>query len=366
MVALSDILDVEELKAAVTAGFVRKQVHPLLPLSIYNYTEKCTFEKAWTDVTRKCRGLIVNHDTGELVARPYEKFWNVAEHESPSLPDIPWDQSYRVFDKRDGSLGVIHPIGEGRYAVATRGSFTSEQALHATQLWDTEYASSVEMENAAFQQMTVVVEVIYPSNRIVVDHGDEDSLVLLGGIDNLTGQYYTPTYVSNTIFWPGPVVEEYPTKSFDELAAEERPNKEGYVLWFPESNFRVKVKHQEYLDLHRIVTGTNTRTIWRALMDGTEIETLSHLPEEFRDWIAAESYKLREQYSTIWCIANQTYNSVKDMPTRKDQALWLTANVERVIAGAVFKMLDDQDPAPLIWRSIEPEHSKPFWGQSEA
>ena len=58
------------------AGWVQVQHHQEFPLDIYNYTRATVHENKWDAVTSKCRGIIVNRDTGEIVARPFEKFHN--------------------------------------------------------------------------------------------------------------------------------------------------------------------------------------------------------------------------------------------------------------------------------------------------
>src|SRR5687768_4587321 len=125
MTLLHDVLDPAELTAAVDNGLVRTQRHPSLPFTIYNYTETCQYSGAWTPVTLACRGLITDAD-GPIVARPYPKFFNHTEAHAPR-PGA--DERVRVTDKADGSLGVIYHDGTG-FAVATRGSFASDQALH--------------------------------------------------------------------------------------------------------------------------------------------------------------------------------------------------------------------------------------------
>ena len=56
-------------------GLLYKQVHPTLPLTIWNYTEKVQYEGLWDEVTLACRGLITD-DTGTPVVRPFKKFFN--------------------------------------------------------------------------------------------------------------------------------------------------------------------------------------------------------------------------------------------------------------------------------------------------
>ena len=121
--------------AAVAAGLVRVQRHPTLPLRIFNYTEQAVFGRHWTAVTRTCRGLVAAAD-GRIVARPWPKFFNHGELATEAL-DLA--APVEVTDKADGSLGILYPVPNG-HAVATRGSFTSEQALHATSTFVDRYA----------------------------------------------------------------------------------------------------------------------------------------------------------------------------------------------------------------------------------
>jgi RNA ligase len=137
MTLLTDVLDPAELASAVDNGHVRVQRHPARPYEIYNYTEACQYAGAWTPVTLACRGLIVTGDT--VLARPWPKFFNHSEGHAPRLrPDAP----VSVTDKADGSLGILFPDEDG-WAVATRGSFTSDQARHATAVLRTRYPAFV-------------------------------------------------------------------------------------------------------------------------------------------------------------------------------------------------------------------------------
>ena len=129
MTLLHDVFDPVELTAAIESGLVRLQRHPSRPFTIYNYTEACQYTGAWTPVTLACRGLVVDA-AGKVVARPFAKFFNHSEAHAPSLDPA---AAVAVTDKSDGSLGIIFHDGDG-LAVATRGSFASDQALHATAL----------------------------------------------------------------------------------------------------------------------------------------------------------------------------------------------------------------------------------------
>src|SRR5271169_5724921 len=133
---LGNLLNFGLLEKHVEDGLVNVQTHPTLPLRILNYTPKAAFEGKWGDgVLDYCRGLIYNN-AGEIVARPFKKFHNLntqsmpetmAENLPPYLPEITL--------KMDGSLGIWYPDGTSHGAIATRGSFTSDQAIWATDWW---------------------------------------------------------------------------------------------------------------------------------------------------------------------------------------------------------------------------------------
>jgi len=50
------------LDEALADGLVRRQRHPELPLTIYNYTERAVYEREWNTASRSCRGLIANDE----------------------------------------------------------------------------------------------------------------------------------------------------------------------------------------------------------------------------------------------------------------------------------------------------------------
>lgn len=244
---LGELFSLNLLWEMMAQGYVRERVHPELPLRILNYSEKTAYEGAWNEVTRKCRGLIYDLDTSEVVARPFEKFFNWGE---PNAPELDLHAPAVVTDKADGSLGVIFPTPDG-YEIATRGSFTSEQAIHATAVLRERYA---EWEPPV--GCTTLVEIVYPTNRIVVDYEGLDDLIYIASVRIADGGI-EPGH------WPGPRIEEMAYESLDEaLAAEPRPNREGVVVYFPDLGVRVKLKQADYMALHRILTGTNARNVW--------------------------------------------------------------------------------------------------------
>ena len=107
---------------------VRATPHPGAALTIYNYTKVAQFTpELWNHVTDLCRGLIVDAERN-LVARGFEKFWNLddARHPETLMANLPTTPPV-LTRKMDGSLGIGYALA-GKWYVATRGSFDSEQA----------------------------------------------------------------------------------------------------------------------------------------------------------------------------------------------------------------------------------------------
>ena len=118
----------ELLVKMTNEGYVNVQKHPVFDYHIYNYAQKTQFEKKWNPATLQARGLILN-GRGEVVARPFKKFFNFQEHQNNQ---IPWHEKFCVLEKVDGSLGITYIGEDGEVYMATRGSFTSEQAIFAS------------------------------------------------------------------------------------------------------------------------------------------------------------------------------------------------------------------------------------------
>jgi RNA ligase len=349
---LSDICDVDALDRLVADGFVAMKRHPNAPLRLYDYTARTQYEGMWTPETMLARGLIV-HDDGRLWARPFPKFRNVGEHDPDELP---LHETFHVFDKLDGSLGILyaHPV-TGAPAIATRGSFASEQALHATEVFLSRYAGAVWPVPAG---ETWLFEIIYPSNRIVVDYGGMDDLVLLARIEIAEGRDLPIDDV-----WPGPVVTRH--EGFADLMTLARvgdgqggEDAEGFVVRF-ESGLRVKVKFEDYVRLHRLVTGVSTKTVWEHLSAGLPLdEMLDRVPDEFHRWLQDTIATLTAQFAAIEdeCRAVMADRRV-DREDRKATAALFVPHPHRAV---LFAMLDAKRYDHLIWRTLKPEFAKPF------
>lgn len=182
---LHNLIDTAMLANEIDSGYVTERYHPEFgELAILNYTDKAQFDSHWNSVTKVTRGLIYNRKTGEVVARGLPKFFNYGDeaHTGQLDPDTPILGAY---EKWDGSLGIRYRKPDGTFAIATRGSFMSVQALHATELLESDPSACVHPVDG----VTDLFEIIFPENRIVVDYGGMDELIHLGRMHVESGAF---------------------------------------------------------------------------------------------------------------------------------------------------------------------------------
>lgn len=119
-------IDVKILERYENEGLLYVQKHNTLPLYIWNYTEKVQFDNLWDELTLMARGLVTDNE-GNIIARPYRKFFNYQENKH-----TPTD-NFKVFEKVDGSCIILFNYNN-EWIFTTRGSFNSEQAIKAKEL----------------------------------------------------------------------------------------------------------------------------------------------------------------------------------------------------------------------------------------
>jgi RNA ligase len=347
--------DLDILNGYIERGLVDYQDHPTLPLRIYNYTRTCQFEKMWDDITLMCRGLVLDHE-GNVVAYPLKKFFNIEELDS--IPNEPYD----IYAKMDGSLGIVFHYAD-EWHVATRGSFTSEQAIKGAKMLK---KCSIEKLN---KDNTYLFEIIYNSNRIVCRYDFED-LILLTSFNTNTGEELGINDY-HKIF---KTVGQYRlvVKDFKKLKNEIKNNEEGFVIRF-KSGLRMKIKGEEYCRLHSLLTQFSNVDIWKCLSNGDDFEQfLDRVPDEFDAWVRLKvkelqyaKYSISEHCGKIHDYFRYgKYSDVYPEPTKKEFAEHLErCNIESYYRPILFKMWDKKPYDDIIWKLIRPRYEKPFWNK---
>jgi T4 RnlA family RNA ligase len=336
---LTDLpFDPHTLPNLIEQGYIARQTHPRLPLTIYNYTAKAQFDRYWVAATLHCRGLVL--DANYLpVARPLPKFFNLSEHQT-TLPDgVP-----EIYEKLDGSLIILFYY-QGQWEVASRGSFASDQAQMARILLADRQADLAKLD----REYTYLFEIIYPSNRIVVDYGAVERLVLLAAVHTQTGTELAlrdVSWIDRAQTYPATTLPEW-VKSI-EANQSELANQEGFILKWP-NGFRLKYKLADYVRLHRIITRVQAKDIWECLSQNQSLEQfLDSVPDEFYNWVKDTKLELETKYRAIEIECLQAF---KDLGERRQTAMYFQT---QKYPGVLFLMLDGRDYRQVIWKLIKP------------
>lgn len=358
-----------EIEKAIVDKHITVQKHPSADIFIYNYSPICQYDKIWNEVTRNCRGLILDAEYN-VVARSFKKFFNYEEIKS-QIPNEP----FIVMDKMDGSLGILYWV-DGKPYISTRGSFNSDQAIKATELLHTKYRHTWDkLMEVSEKGITPLFEIIYAENRIVVDYGEKEELILLGAIGNDDSQY-RDIWNMDLGF---PVVKKYDGISdFTKLKELNEENKEGFVVRF-DGGFMMKIKFDDYVRLHKILTQTSSKVIWEFLKDKKPMnEILENIPDEFYQWVKDTKESLENEFLKIEKDSKILFSSIMNelsnvygFPVdshgfklsyrKKDFALKVMGDhASKRVSGILFSIVDGKSYEDIIWKMIKPEYERPF------
>ena len=313
------------LEDARARGMVTRRVEANGALHLYVYANRCVYEDGWDRFALMARGLILDMERARIAAAPFPKFFNVGEKRG-TVPELPFE----AFEKLDGSLIIAFHHG-GRWRAATKGAFSSEQALWAQARLDTADLSSL------VPGTTYLFEAVYPENRIVV-HYDEPALVALGayGPDGREFDAGEVEAFASALGWRA--ARRYSFGTIAEMVAHTAAlpaNDEGLVIRFSDG-MRLKLKGAEYRRIHALISRCTPLAMWEALAAGDDMDAIRReLPEEFWGDFDRIVSLLRERVAGIEARVAEVAAEVAHLPD-KDVGLSLRslpAEVQPFIFG---------------------------------
>jgi RNA ligase len=339
----------ETLERYYTEGWLIKQTHPELPLTIWNYSQSTQYAGNWDEVSLMTRGLVTDNETGEIVARPFKKFFNQDQNKHTPTKD------FEVFTKEDGSLGIAFNY-KGNWIIASRGSFTSEQAV-----WAAEFSNENLIHGVAAmfnKELTYLFEIVYKENRIVVDYGDYEGLILLGAINTKTGEELPYNELLQYAYFFDIVKRYDGITDYTTLKGMIGDNEEGFVIRFSNGD-RMKIKGEEYLRLHRIMTGVSTTSVWEIMANGGNMEdVLKDVPDEFYDKIKEVVRDIAVRFDNIRTDYIQYFTDIVFKIGREDRRRFAEEAKRYNHPSILFALLDKKSINPIIWRIVKPEWRK--------
>jgi predicted kinase len=102
-------MPIEELATLKAHPLVMEKNGKAIPgVHSYNFTKEAFGDGRWDDVNLRARGLFVDVSDHEIVARSYDKFFNVNERTETELPSLRKTLRFplSIYDKENGYLGI--------------------------------------------------------------------------------------------------------------------------------------------------------------------------------------------------------------------------------------------------------------------
>lgn len=287
-------------------------------------------------IRRECRGLIFDIE-GNIMSRPYHKFFNVNEKEETQSHLLDLSRPHTVMDKLDGSM--IRPIWmHDVVRLATKMGVT-DIAIEAEKLLDpVQYAW---LEDMMVEGYTPIFEYVAPTNKIVVDYA-EAKLILTGVRETVTGDY------TSIRQWAAPFELVRTDSSVHDFNAyltfkREETNREGDIIRFADGHM-IKIKNDWYVQIHKtkdivrvdrnIIELVLNETIddTRAMLDPSDLIRVDEVEANF--WKAFENATGRIE--GLEMLARTIYGADK-----KRIALEMVPNlINKQDGGFIFKLMD--------------------------
>ena len=313
----------------------------------YNMMMADTFD---CNIRRECRGIIFDTVTGDIIRRPFHKFFNVNEREETQDNVVDLSQSHAILEKLDGSM--IAPF------------VVNDQLIWGTKMGATEVAEPVEdfvLLNENYSQFarfiirrgyTPIFEWCSRKQRIVLDY-KEDQLILTAIRDLTTGRYMSLDLVTNTAdLYFIPTVRAFEPqsdmKSFIEYVRllEDR---EGFVVRFDDGHM-LKLKCDWYVQIHKAKEKIlQDRNIVELILDGKLDDVKAHLPQEDRDQLTAFEGEFG------WSISDTVYMLANDLDWIREQ------NIDRKTFALEHAEKYDQYMRALIFKNFEERSVEKYW-----
>lgn len=315
----------------------------------YVYVDNDSFDDP---IRKECRGLIFDTATGKILRRPLEKFYNYGERFSQDNCD--WSKYHIVTDKRDGSMIGSFVLND-RVRFGTRAGIT-EHAINAERhLLNEVYDRCSDLYVLGF---TPIFEWTSPINRIVLNY-KEDELSLLRIRHIETGNYMMWEDVQ---YWASQMkiktAEHFPNVQISEEWIEDKKKSgtgiEGFVVYWPHSQYSVKIKVDEYTTMHRAISFLDRESMMLpVVLDNLYDDILPSLSEDNQKKVldyAGEVHKaLAEIVESLEADLAQVTKLFDD---RKSQALWIQEHIKREYWPVMFHGLDGTDILENVKKAV--------------
>lgn len=288
-----------------------------------------------------------------ILAFPMRRFFNYSQEAAAKIDFF--DPDTVIQTKYDGSLIIIYadPIIND-WSIATRSAPDADilmdngiytfRTLFEKALFSKFKISFNQFVEAFDKNKTYFFELMTPYNKIVVDH-KEDDIVLLGARDNISLEEIN--VLSDPLFTKFPLAQEFNFNKFDEIIeyinSKPPSEMEGVVVRDKYFN-RLKIKSAAYVLAHKMKDhiSSSPRNCLEAILLGTDDDMIPLLPEEVVNNLLKmkeEVKKVINNYDNYYQILLNCANSF-NKGDKKTFALLVTSNEKILWAAPFFRMFN--------------------------
>ena len=324
-------------------------------------------------IRRDCRGLKFDLE-GNIIARPYHKFFNLNERPETMQDKIDFSKEFIILDKLDGSM--IHPLFlKGKMQFVVNDFEKIDLNIHfIKELHMSTKMGLTDVAAAAFQYVSDTPDMYYEKfchdlnaagmmpifewcsrkNRIIIDY-PEDKLVLTAVRDIKTGEYLVyDDMVDVARPYKFPIVKAWPG-DFDGIAlfVEEikgREDEEGYVIRFADGHM-LKMKNEWYCHLHKVKELLNfEKDVLSLILHDRQDDAKSAMLDEDKDKIDSFAEDLHRELNKTADRLNWIVIEAKDNlnESRKRFALEAIPSMVANEKGLLFSIWEGQDPLTVV------------------
>ena len=145
------------------------------------------YERYLRSVRRELRGIIFDSATGDIIRRPFFKFFNINERDETQLNRLDFSKEHWIDTKLDGSMiAVFMHHGELIYGTKMVAPDFNELVKQFVAASDIDYDSFC--RDVIEKGYTPIFEFMHPQKRIVIDYG-KPALTLLAVRNMVTGEF---------------------------------------------------------------------------------------------------------------------------------------------------------------------------------
>lgn len=322
----------------------------------YNVMMADTFD---CPIRRELRGIIFDNESGDILRRPFHKFFNVNEREETQDHVVDLSQDHRILEKLDGSMIAPFMIWPG-------------EMVWGTKMGATDVAKPVEEfveANSHYRQFanftisrgyTPIFEWCSRKQRIVLDYR-EDQLILTAIRDITTGRYMSHELMeAHAEAYRIPVVRTWDigihmdnkTMSSFVNYVRDLEDLEGFVVRFNDGHM-LKLKCHWYLQIHKAKEAIlQDRNIVELILDEKLDDVKAHLPQEDRDRLSQfESQFNLAVADVVYHLANDLSWIREEIIDRKTFALEHAERYDQYMRALIFKNFDELDSAKY-WADV--------------